>query len=218
MPKLTTKAVIFDMDGTIVDNMHIHIDTWLIFLKQHNVHLDKSAFMKLNHGTMRQIVSRVFELDIHDPNVIRMGEAKEQFYRNTYRNNIREIPGMIKTLNQLNANGIQCALATMGHKPNIDLIIDELQIRHFFETIIGGHQVKKGKPDPEIFNLILKNLNKKPEDCIVIEDSLSGVQAARNANIKTIGITTTHTKEELMDHGCITAISDYNDHNLMLYF
>ncbi len=102
-------------------------------------------------------------------------------------------------------------LGTMGDMPNIDFILDELGIRPFFYSITGGHEIARGKPDPEIFELVLKKLNLTNKDCLVIEDSLSGIKSALNAGIKVIGITTSHSEEELKRNGCFYTISDFTD-------
>lgn len=212
---LHSKAVIFDMDGTIVDNMSVHIDTWLIFIKQNGLQLSRDEFLERMHGNLREIISKVFELDPDDPKVMVLGQAKEKFYRDTYRGHIKEIPGFTDTLKRLNFNQVPCGLATMGDTPNIDLVIDELDIRSYFQTIIGGHQVNKGKPHPEIFERALTQLDRQPEDCLVVEDSLSGVESAVRAGIPVVGITTSHHSDELLDAGCIKAITDYNQVDLL---
>ena len=208
------KAIIFDMDGTIVDNMHIHLETWLSFLSNHNIHLDKDGFERQGHGNLTEIISRIFKLKKSDPEVMRLGQAKEQFYRESYQGRVEEISGFKKTVERLRQNGIGRALATMGDTPNIDIVVDTLNIRHYFESIIGGHEVENGKPHPEIFLKTLNRLELTPKDCIVIEDSISGIQAAINANIRVIGITTSHGHEQLMDAGCFATISNYEDYDL----
>ncbi|MBT8257232.1 MAG: HAD family phosphatase [Bacteroidia bacterium] len=208
------KAVIFDMDGTIVDNMEVHIETWLIFIRQHGLNMDRDSFLDRMHGNLREIISKVFEIHPDDPKVMELGQAKEQFYRDTYRGNILEIEGFTHTLRKLYDSGVQCALATMGDTPNIDLVVDELKVRPLFHTIIGGHQVSQGKPHPEIFNMALERLGQKPDDCVVIEDSISGVESARNAGIPVVGITTTHPSEVLLDVGCYYTIDNYSNPEL----
>lgn len=211
------KAIIFDMDGTIVNNMHIHLETWLSFLAHHNIHLDKEGFEKQGHGNLTEIISRIFKLDKHDPEVQRIGQAKEKFYRDAYRGRITEIAGFTSTLNRLKNLNVQRALATMGDNPNIDLVIDALNIRDSFESIIGGHEVENGKPHPEIFLKTLDRLKVRPENSLVIEDSISGIQAAVNAGIRVIGINTSYAHEELMDVGCYRTISNYEEVDLFLY-
>ena len=204
------------MDGTIVDNMEVHIETWLIFIKNHGINLDREAFLERMHGNLKEIISRVFELDPEDPKVMELGQAKEQFYRDTYRPHVQEIPGFTKTLKMLNKQDVKCALATMGDAPNIDLVVDALKIRPQFHTIIGGHEVKRGKPDPEIFNRVLHSMDLRPEDCLVIEDSTSGVQSAKNAGIPVVGITTTHDQDVLLQAGCFQTIDDYLKFELII--
>ena len=209
------QAIIFDMDGTIVDNMHIHLETWLSFLSDHNIHLDKEGFEKQGHGNLTEIISRIFKLDKRDPEVQRIGQAKEKFYRDAYRGRIIEISGFIETLQRLKHQNISRALATMGDTPNIDLVVDALEIRDQFESIIGGHEVENGKPHPEIFLKTLDRLQVHPKNSLVIEDSISGIQAAINAGIRVIGITTSYNRERLMDAGCYTTISNYRDSDLL---
>ena len=209
------QAIIFDMDGTIVDNMHIHLETWLSFLSDHNIHLDKEGFEKQGHGNLTEIISRIFKLDKRDPEVQRIGQAKEKFYRDAYRGRIIEISGFIETLQRLKHQNISRALATMGDTPNIDLVVDALEIRDQFESIIGGHEVENGKPHPEIFLKTLDRLQVHPKNSLVIEDSISGIQAAINARIRVIGITTSYNRERLMDAGCYTTISNYRDSDLL---
>ena len=105
----------------------------------------------------------------------------------------------------------------MGDTPIIDLVVDALVIRPFFQSIIGGHEVSKGKPDPEIFIKTMDQLQLNPQNCLVVEDSISGVQAAKNAGIRVVGITTSHGRDELMDNGCITTISNYEEEVFINY-
>ncbi len=209
MTAFKTKSIIFDMDGTIVDNMNVHLDTWITFLAEHGIHMTLEELLDNNKGNLSEIVSRIFGLDQNDPEVQRIGQAKEKFYRETYAPQLKEIPGLKHTLQQLESSGISCALATNGDQPNIDLVVDGLQIRPYFKTIIGGHQVNNGKPNPEIFLKTLDALDREPEACIVLEDSLIGVEAALNAGIPVIGVTTSHSSFELIGAGCNGTLENY---------
>ena len=99
----------------------------------------------------------------------------------------------------------------MGTIKNIDFIIDTLHIREYFDAIIGGDDVQKGKPDPEIFIKTIQKLNLSPQNCIVFEDSTGGVKSAVAAGCQVIGITTSQTCEDLLQAGCYKVITNYND-------
>lgn len=212
------KAIIFDMDGTLVDNISFHKDAWLLFLKKHNSILDPEQFQAQNHGNIDEMIRRFFGQDLSDDEVKELGQEKERIYRDMYRNHIKEIYGLTNFLNKMKRLNIIAALATMGDTPNIDFILGELNVRPYFSSITGGHEIVRGKPDSEIFDLSLAKLNLKNTDCVVVEDSIGGVISALNAGIRVIGITTSHTHEELKSNGCFYTISNFDELDLNLVF
>jgi HAD superfamily hydrolase (TIGR01509 family) len=209
----TNTGIIFDMDGTIVNNIPFHKDAWLLFLKSNNIPIDEKDFNVPNHGTIDEMIIRFFGTDLPAEKIKELGEEKERIYRNLYQSQIREISGLSECLNRLRHNNIYIGLATMGDMPNIDFIIDNLDIRKYFHTVIGGHEVSKGKPDPEIFLTAMKKLRVDNKNCIAVEDSIGGVRAALGAGLKVVGITTTFTKEELLDNGCFQTVDNYLNFN-----
>ena len=204
-------AIIFDMDGTLVDNIIFHKNAWLKFLKKYNIEIEPESFNAQNHGTIDEMIVRFFGNDISTEKVQQLGQEKEQIYRDLYQEHIQEIKGLTNFLENLKASEIKIGLATMGDIPNIDFIIDNLKIRNYFDCIVGGHQITKGKPDPEIFNTVAQKLNIENKDCIVFEDSIGGVISAKRANMKVIGITTTENSEELFKNGCAETINHFED-------
>lgn len=205
------KAIIFDMDGTLVDSIPFHKEAWLIFLKKHNVLLNPEEFQAQNHGNIDEMIRRFFGQDLPDEKVIQLGQEKENTYRELYKNHIHEIAGLTSLLNKMNDLEIKASLATMGDTPNIDFVLDKLSIKKYFHSLTGGHEITNGKPDAEIFNLALKKLNLNSSDCIVIEDSIDGVISATQAGIKVIGITTSYSEDELKANGCFYVISDFHE-------
>jgi len=212
MPKI--KAILFDMDGTLVDSIPFHQASWVSFLKKHNIVLDPEQFQAQNHGNIEEMIKRFFGAAISDEKRIELGNEKEVMYRDLYRLQIREIDGLTDFLKALNKQKITVALATMGDQTNIGFILDAIKIRPYFQYITGGNEIVKGKPDPEIYELSLKKMNLKNTDCVVIEDSIDGVLSAQKAGIKVIGITTSQTADELTKAGCFYTISDYRDLDL----
>jgi HAD superfamily hydrolase (TIGR01549 family) len=208
------KVIIFDMDGTLVDSIPFHKDAWLSFLKKHGIILDPELFQAQNHGNIDEMIRRFFGPDISEEKVIELGQEKEKIYRDLYTHHITEVEGLTDLLNTMKKKGIEASLATMGDQPNIDFVLDKLNIRSFFQSITGGHEITRGKPDGEIFELSLKKMDLKNTDCIVIEDSIGGVLSARQAGIKVIGITTSHNTDELIKNGCIYTISNFKELDL----
>jgi len=202
------------MDGTLVDSIPFHQASWVTFLKKHGIVLDPEQFQTQNHGNIEEMIKRFFGTAISDEKLIELGNEKEELYRNSYRKHIREIDGLTGFLHTLKRQNIQAALATMGDPTNIDFILDAIKVRPFFQCITGGNEILKGKPDPEIYELSLKKMNLKSSECIVIEDSVDGVLSAKKAGMKVIGITTSHTADELKKIGCFYTISDFRELDL----
>ncbi|NMH28133.1 HAD family hydrolase [Flavobacterium silvaticum] len=203
------KAVIFDMDGTLVDNIPFHKKAWLTFLAKHNIHLEPEHFNAQNHGTIDEMIKRFFGENLNPKRITELGFEKEQTYRYLYREHISEIEGLTKFLRNLKNQNIKIGLATMGDIPNIDFILDALQIRDYFDGIVGGHMISKGKPDPEIFNTVATLLHVENNDCLVFEDSIGGVRSARSANMCVIGIMTTESSDDLKANGCFRTIKSF---------
>jgi HAD superfamily hydrolase (TIGR01509 family) len=124
-------------------------------------------------------------------------EEKELLYREFYAEHRKPAKGLLTFLHDLRSRGIKTALATSAGPGNIDFIVDGLGIRDQFDAIIGGAEVTKGKPDPEIYVKAAALVGVSPADCIVIEDSLQGIASGQAAGAKVVGITTSHTADEL---------------------
>ena len=172
------KAFIFDMDGTIIDNMRFHIQAW-----QKEIH-DR------NMGTIEEVIRRFFGENLSDDEVVALGNQKELFYRNLYRPHLKPISGLNDFLDRSQQLNISMAIATSAGKTTIDFTLDGLEIRSYFGATVGGDDVQQGKPHPETFLTAAQQLNVSPEECLVFEDSLSGIEAAQNAQMKAIAIAT----------------------------
>lgn len=205
------KAVIFDMDGTLVDSIPFHKEAWLRFLRNHEIYLDEKSFHAENHGTIEEMMFRFFGSGLSKSQLFQFSEEKERIYRELYSPQIKEVGGLTNFLESIFLQKIRIGLATMGNQSNIDLTLDSLGARRFFHSTTGGHEVKKGKPDPEIYELALHKVGIKASECLAFEDSIGGVRSAISAGIKVIGITTTHTREELLDYGCAGAIDSFSE-------
>lgn len=191
-------AVLLDMDGVVVDNLPYHVDAWLLFCEQHGIPLTREIFYKeLNGMNSKDTFEWFYQREMSAEEVAHLEEKKELIYRNFYADHRKAAPGLVTFLETLQKEGIPCALATSAGKGNIDFIVDGLGIRSFFKAIVGGGEVKKGKPDPEIYLKAAQILGVDPAQCWVVEDSLQGVQAGLSAGMQVVGMTTSHTAAEL---------------------
>lgn len=192
------KAVLFDMDGVVVDNLPYHVDAWLLFCERHNIPLTREIFYReLNGMNSKDTFEWFYQKEMSRAEVEELEEEKEILYRGFYREHMKPAAGLVTFIKALRAHGIKTALATSAGPGNIDFIVDGLGIRDQFDAIIGGAEVRKGKPDPEIYLKAAALVGVDPADCWVIEDSLQGIASGLNAGMQVVGITTSHTAEEL---------------------
>jgi beta-phosphoglucomutase len=202
-------AVIFDMDGVIVDTNPHHKIAIQQFCADHGIQLNELTFQHKIYGrTNRDWITNVFgEITIEQRDAY--AKEKEALFRRIYEPDIKPVTGLIAFLDSLVANRIPRAIATSAPPENVEFIVRKTGIRKYFDIILDERNVTHGKPNPEIYIKTAKALNFPNKECIVIEDSLSGITAARKSGSKVIGITTTHTPEELSETNLV--IQDFND-------
>lgn len=205
---MALEAVIFDMDGTLVDSMPYHHKSWEVFFESQGIHLTKEEFDSIHHGTLFDIMPRIFG-DISHEESYRLGMIKEEAFRELYKHEIRPIDGLIDWLETLKQAGLRIGLGTAADFTNADFTVDAIDIRKYFDTIITSDIVKEGKPSPAVYLKVAEELGVKPENCLVFEDTVSGVQAGIAAGMKVIGITTGMTEAEMQQLPVSAVISDY---------
>lgn len=182
-------AVIFDMDGTLVDNMEYHQSAWTRFLKRFNIEITADYYrMKLFGRPSREILNEVLKKE-HSPDEARsLAVEKEKLYRDIYKDNVAPLSGLIDFLDDLLLNEAKLAVATSAPTENLKFIFGELDLHKYFHASLDATAVSKNKPDPEIYLRASEMLNVAPSDCIVFEDSVSGAEAAHRAGMKVIGV------------------------------
>ena len=198
MIDFSSRAFIFDMDGTLVDNMHVHTAAWRILLEENGVAMDEHKFLVATAGrTNREIIPEVF-LNIPDERITELAERKESLYREGFLPHRKPISGVIDFLAKAKKLGIRMAVATAASNANMEYILDGLDIRQYFQAVTTATDVTTGKPDPAMFLVSAEKLGVKPENCVVFEDALGGFEAARRANMKAIGIATVNSIDDIM--------------------
>jgi beta-phosphoglucomutase len=192
------KAAIFDMDGTMINNMAYHKKAWAEFFKRHELSFTDDEFrQKISGKKNDQIFNLVFDRELTQEEIQEYTEEKEAIYREIYKPEIKEISGLLETIKTLKQKGLRLAIATTAPEKNRQFALDVLGLEEQFEIILGDEHVTRGKPDPEIYIEVAKQLQIDPSNCLVFEDSPPGVEAGKNAGMTVVGIMTTHTAEEL---------------------
>ena len=191
-------AVLFDMDGVIIDSNPYHKDAWLEFCRRYEVELKEEDVPRYIYGkTNKTALVDVFQREFSPEESFRMSEEKEAIYRELHRADISLIKGLDSLLKTFAQHDIPLAVCTNAPIANLDFMLEETGIRPYFKVLIDASQVSKGKPDPEIYLKAARLLDVPPARCIVMEDSTVGVEAGLRAGMKVVGITTTHTAAEL---------------------
>lgn len=185
-------GILFDMDGVIADTNPFHKTSIQQFCTRHGIDASDAFLKEKVYGRVnKEWIPNLFGA-LSAEKIKILADEKEQLFREIYAPHLRVLDGLIEFLQLLHENGVKAAVATSAPLENADFILDGLNIRKYFDAILHSADVEKGKPHPEIYLKAAAALGKLPTECIVIEDSISGVQAGKAAGSKVIGITTTH--------------------------
>lgn len=185
------------MDGVITDNVTFHKRAWGAFCQKHGIAFSDELFHTLFFGkTNHQVLPVLFGNELNEIEIRRLSEEKETIYREIFKAEMKPVPGLVAFLEELHSTNIPAALATSAPPANVAFVLDGLNLRKYFRFILDDTMVIRGKPDPEIYLNATKLLNRKPSECIVFEDSLSGTKAAFDAGCKVVALTTTTKASE----------------------
>ncbi len=203
------KGAVFDMDGVLVDNAAHHIRAWRRLGREQGKDLADAEVRKVFGRRNTEMLAALFGDALTREEQDRYGERKEVIYRELMSAALAPVPGLMEFLAALRKEGVRTAVATSGPVENVNLVMDGLSLRRWFDVIVTGAEVSRGKPDPEIFLLAARRLNLAPRDCVVFEDSTSGIEAARRAGSPCIALATTHSADELRTLSPSRIISDF---------
>ncbi len=192
------KSIIWDMDGVLVDTGEAHYLAWSQTLSDFNIPFSYELFQKTfgmnNAGILTYLLGETPSVEF----VRRVSNIKEALFRNLIRGKVTLLPGIDDWLERANGAGYTQAIASSAPKANIDALVNELNIAEWFDVIVSGFNLP-GKPHPDTFLEAAQQLGTPPKNCIVVEDAIAGVEAARRAGMKCVAVTTTNPASSLQD-------------------
>lgn len=184
------KAVIFDMDGVLMANNPWHIDAWIEFASRYGKQMTREDVESAFGNTNRDYLSKLFGRSISGTEAEILSEEKETIYRRNFQPIMKPLEGLLDFLYELKNAGFGIGLATGGPLSNVNFVLDQIQIRDFFDALVYDAMVAKGKPDPQGYLLASELLKIEPTCCLVFEDSSNGVLAAQRAGMRVVGVNT----------------------------
>jgi beta-phosphoglucomutase len=206
------KAFLFDLNGTMIDDMQFHLKAWYHILNDDlGANLSWEEVKSHMYGKNSELLIRIFGKDrFTQEEMDRLSIEKEKRYQQEYKPHLQLIPGLHQFLEKAHALNIPMAIGSAAIMFNIDFVLDNLNIRHFFKAIVSADNVDISKPHPETYLKAAQQLGIAPGNCLVFEDAPKGVEAAQNAGMPSVVLTLLHDKEEFAPYNnIIQYITDY---------
>lgn len=210
------RAFIFDLNGTMIDDMNFHIRAWYDILNQLGAELTLEQVKLECYGKNEELLERIFPGRFSGEEMQQMIAQKEAGYREVFRPYLQLIDGLDDFLQQAQSNNFLMGIGSAALPENINYVLDGLSIRNYFKAIVSAIDVRKSKPDPETFLLCADKLGVQPEECIVFEDAPKGVEAARLAGMSCVVLTTMHPGDDFdgWEH-ILCRVPNYSDSRLI---
>ena len=211
------EAFLFDLNGTMIDDMKFHLEVWFeVITKDLGANLTREEVRSQMYGKNEEVLIRIFgERRFMQFNFEEISQAKEERYQEIYKPHLNLLPGLHDFLKATREKKIKMAIGSAAPPFNIDFVLDNLNIRDYFQTVVSGVDVVESKPHPEVFLKAAELLDVEPSGCIVFEDAPKGVEAAANAGMDCIVITTTHKPHKFATYNNVRLfIKDFLDSRL----
>ena len=206
------EALIFDMDGTMIDSMPWHARAWVEYARRRNMAIDVPDLMRRTTGrTAVECARELMQREVTDAESAEITHEKELIYRELFAAEFREVRGFNAFAKAAVARGLKIAVGTAGDRHNIEFAMSRLKMDPMPLAIVGGDEGFAGKPTPEIFLEAARRIGVAPERCIVFEDAPFGIEAARRGGMRAVAVCSTHTPDELAGPHVIAAVHDYDE-------
>lgn len=211
MPSPRTGAILWDLDGVIVDSGEWHYAAYVKVLGQRGVELTReryyaSLFGRRNWDILRDVLGELPREEIEE-----VAREKERAFRELVRGHIEPLPGAKELLRRAHEAGLKQSIVSSTPRENIELIVETLGVREWLDAIVGEEDSERGKPDPQPFTTAADRLGVPYERCVVIEDAPEGIEAGKSAGMQTIGVATTRPVKRLMETGADLVVESLED-------
>ncbi|HEX3146550.1 MAG TPA: HAD family phosphatase [Gemmataceae bacterium] len=206
-------AVIWDVDGTLVDTAAMHFAAWARLAGEMGWPFSQADFATTFGRRNPEIIRFLFREDFTDAEVARIGETKEGYYRSAAEQGTALLPGVRELLDGFRARGVRQAVGSSAPGGNLDLVLRITESKRYFDAIVGMEDTQRGKPDPEVFLVAASRLGVSPSRCVVLEDAIAGVEAARAGGMKCVGVTFVghHPAEKLKAAGADRVVKCFTE-------
>ena len=205
------RAAVFDLDGTLVDNMRYHGEAWVRLARRLGSDASREQFEREWAGRKSdEILPFLLGRAVPPDEVARLSEEKEAEYRSSYRERVAPVPGLVPLLEGLRRAHYRLGLATAAPPENRSMVLEALRLTSTFEATAGPEHALRGKPSPDIFLAAASLLGVAPHRCVAFEDASNGVRAARAAGMEVVGIATGESPAALLSAGARYAAADYD--------
>ncbi len=212
--KYPNHAVLWDMDGVLVNTGELHYRSWKLAFDEVGKSFTREQFTSTFGMNNAGILETVFGEDLTPDLYEKISNRKETSFREMVKGNAELLPGADTLLDKFKSLGVKQAIASSAPQKNIDVLVGELKIGKYFDTLVSGTGMP-GKPDPAVFLLTAQRLDVEPENCIVIEDAIAGVEGARRAGMKCIAVTTTNPAKALIDADFVVETLEMVDNQIL---
>jgi beta-phosphoglucomutase len=181
-------AVIWDVDGTLVDTAELHFEAWASLSRQLGKPFTRADFAATFGRRNPEIIHQLFGSEFAEREVADLGQRKEDLYRAAARHGVDLLPGVRPLLEGLHAAGFRQAIGSSAPRENLDLILELTRTKPYFAALVSMEDTQRGKPDPQVFQVAAARLGVAPQHCLVFEDAVAGVQAAKAGGMKCIAV------------------------------
>jgi beta-phosphoglucomutase len=191
------RGVIFDMDGVLVDSYRPHLASWQRLARENGLDMTQDQFAVTFGKASREIIKQLWSDSVTDAEIPQWDAKKEAYYREELQEHFPEMDGVSELIRDLKKAGYEIAIGSSGPAENVAVVRECLSVGTLFSATVNGHEVKHGKPAPDVFLAAAEKLRIPPQHCVVVEDAPVGVEAGKRAGMAVIAITGTAIREKL---------------------